>query len=341
MIVRYYEDKEIQRNVKSIFLAGPTPRDLKTKSWRPEAIKILKAMGFEGDVFCPEFKTRKFQDLQVKELIDWELEHLDRSSLILFWVPRELKKMPAFTTNVEFGYHLKTGKVVYGRPDDAPKNRYLDYLYEKEYNQKPVNTLEKTIALCLKKLEDKTPSKFFTSDTHFSSTRSLKYSCRPYKNKNEMDSDLIRKWNSKISANDTVYHLGDFGNFNIVKKLNGKIIFILGDDEKEDLKNNYGGNFEKYKKMLLKKGFFDVVENNITVKIGGEIFNLTHKPLDCNKNIFNLFGHIHSTCKCKTFGLNVGIDCSNYFPYSDKEILFVFNAIQKHYDENVFCSQLK
>ena len=53
--------------------------------------------------------------------------------------------MPAFTTNVEFGYWLHTGKVFYGRPKDSRKNKYLDWLYEKDYNQKPIDNLEELL----------------------------------------------------------------------------------------------------------------------------------------------------------------------------------------------------
>ena len=41
---------------KSIFLAGPTPRDAETKSWRPETIKLLT--GFDGTIFVPEDLTK-------------------------------------------------------------------------------------------------------------------------------------------------------------------------------------------------------------------------------------------------------------------------------------------
>lgn len=160
MNVKYYEDKQITKNKNSIFLAGPTSRSSEVKSWRPEAIQILKDLGFDGDIFCPELRTGKFGSLVYEkfnhaEITEWELEHLDRSSIILFWIPRELTKMPAFTTNVEFGYHLKTGKVIYGRPDGCPNNEYLDYLYEREYKQKPAKSLEETIHRCLDKLKDK------------------------------------------------------------------------------------------------------------------------------------------------------------------------------------------
>lgn len=53
--------------------------------------------------------------------------------------------MPAFTTNVEFGYWLHTGKILYGRPDDARKIKYLDWLYETNMNSKPYNSLEELL----------------------------------------------------------------------------------------------------------------------------------------------------------------------------------------------------
>ena len=50
--------------------------------------------------------------------------------------------MPAFTTNVEFGYWLHTGKVLYGRPDSAKKIKYLDWLYKVDTNLDPYNNIE-------------------------------------------------------------------------------------------------------------------------------------------------------------------------------------------------------
>lgn len=38
----------------AIFLAGPTPRDKDTPSWRPEAIHILEQLKYDGIVFVPE-----------------------------------------------------------------------------------------------------------------------------------------------------------------------------------------------------------------------------------------------------------------------------------------------
>ena len=49
------------------------------------------------------------------------------------------------TTNVEFGYWLKSGKCIYGRPDTAQRTRYLDWLYNLEYKKEPHNNLEELL----------------------------------------------------------------------------------------------------------------------------------------------------------------------------------------------------
>ena len=52
-----------------------------------------------------------------------------------------------------------------------------------------------------------------------------------------MNQEIIKRWNSVVSKNDIVYHLGDFafGNKNfiesIVNQLNGKIYLILGNHD--------------------------------------------------------------------------------------------------------------
>lgn len=51
---------------------------------------------------------------------------------------------------------------------------------------------------------------FFTSDSHFGHANIIRYCQRPFADADEMDSALIRIWNSVVDPRDTVYHLGDF-----------------------------------------------------------------------------------------------------------------------------------
>lgn len=139
MIINY-SDQEVIKGKKSIFLAGPTPRGDNIISWRSDACKKLEKMGFDGVVYVPEYSTWKPKDDYVDQAM-WEREALTNATVILFWIPRSLPDMPAFTTNVEFGYWLHSGKVVYGRPDDASKIKYLDWLYKVDYDKEPHNDL--------------------------------------------------------------------------------------------------------------------------------------------------------------------------------------------------------
>lgn len=146
MELNYSDKPVIRNNKKSIFLAGPTPRDEKTVSWRIEAIKYLKEKQFEGVVYIPEDEFIRKNDYV--DQAEWERKALTNATVIVFWIPRELEKMPAFTTNVEFGYWIakKPETIVYGRPDDARKIKYLDWLYKKESDEDIFNTLETTIS---------------------------------------------------------------------------------------------------------------------------------------------------------------------------------------------------
>jgi len=124
----------------SLFLAGPTPRSKDVPSWRPEALSILESLNYPATVFVPERNDWEVK-FEYEDQVEWEHTGLENASLILFWVPRELKTMPGFITNVEFGRYVDSGRCLYGRPDDAPKNRYLDWMYEKYTSLKPLSTL--------------------------------------------------------------------------------------------------------------------------------------------------------------------------------------------------------
>ena len=122
----------------SLFLAGPTPRSDDVESWRPEAIDILEKLNYDGMVWIPEY-LNKPEVFDYDHQVNWERWGLISCTKIVFWVPRDLETMPAFTTNVEIGFYLAKSpeRCCYGRPKDSPKNEYLDWLYKRE-TKKPV-----------------------------------------------------------------------------------------------------------------------------------------------------------------------------------------------------------
>ena len=152
-MIRNYSDEIVIKGKKSIFLAGPTPRDENTVSWRIDVCDRLEKLGFDGVVYNPEYSSWKPKSSYIDQA-EWEREALTEATVILFWIPRDLKDMPAFTTNVEFGYWLHTGKIIYGRPDDSVKNKYLDWLYKLDYNKEPFNDLDKLLKEAIKMVDE-------------------------------------------------------------------------------------------------------------------------------------------------------------------------------------------
>jgi len=149
----FYSDKPLELNPSnhSVFLAGPTPRSINVPSWRPHAIDALNHMGYGGQVIVPE-RYVKSNHIDYDEQAEWEHLGLENCSSIVFWIPRDLDTMPAFTTNIEFGRYCKDSRVFYGRPDNAPKNRYLDWLYKKYQPHKKIyNNLGEVLqaSICL------------------------------------------------------------------------------------------------------------------------------------------------------------------------------------------------
>ena len=128
----------------SIFLAGPTPRNSKTKSWRPEALNLLDSMNYDGTVFVPERSSKDYKEHYLDQ-ITWERSALLNCRVITFWIPRKFPEMPGFTTNVEFGLYINSGKVLYGRPNDSEKNSYLDWIYKEINGETPFTNLSELL----------------------------------------------------------------------------------------------------------------------------------------------------------------------------------------------------
>lgn len=146
----------------SVFLAGPTPRRDEVPSWRPAAVEAL-APRWHGPepltVLTPESRggTRA---AHYDDQVDWEIEARAAAGAILFWIPRDLRTMPGFTTNVEFGLDVGTGRAVLGCPPGCPnpeRNRYLIHV-ARRHGVPVLETLPDAAAAALAIATGNTPS---------------------------------------------------------------------------------------------------------------------------------------------------------------------------------------
>ncbi len=157
---------------------------------------------------------------------------------------------------------------------------------------------------------------YFIADTHFNHANIIKYCNRPFKNTDEMNKYIIRKWNSVVKETDTVYHLGDvgFGKFEelktLVESLNGRKILLRGNHDFKIGVNTWKeiGFLEVYKKKI-------ILDNLL----------LTHAPTEeVEENQVNVFGHIHDKPIDKKFDKKnhvcVSCDVVDYIPVSISKI---------------------
>ena len=161
-------------------------------------------------------------------------------------------------------------------------------------------SLEKIIKI----INNKNSNIFFTSDLHFFHSKILSLREQFY-DVNQMNNELISLWNNKVSKNDVVFYLGDFSfgkqndTIEILKKLNGHIIFICGNHDYKFKRGDYD-NYLAYKcdifehslpiKIKNENGTFDIIDNNH--------FVMCHFPIfEWNKMHYgsvHLYGHVHA-----------------------------------------------
>lgn len=74
---------------------------------------------------------------------------------------------------------------------------------------------------------------YLTSDTHFCHNKDFLYEPRGFQSIEEHDEAIVKNWNSIVTPDDEVYHLGDVmlndntKGLGYLKQLNGKIHIIL------------------------------------------------------------------------------------------------------------------
>lgn len=171
---------------------------------------------------------------------------------------------------------------------------------------------------------------FFTSDTHFWHSNIIKYCNRPFMDIEEMNEEIIKRWNDKIGKDDLVFHLGDFAFCGpsqyktLLERLNGKIILILGNHDWRNIKEGYMSKFNG-------------IYQQLRIKVDDQRIYLNHFPFLCYegswRGVWQLFGHVHSGPYNNGGGLDnprlkmllpgqydVGVDNNNFKPISYKEL---------------------
>jgi calcineurin-like phosphoesterase family protein len=166
---------------------------------------------------------------------------------------------------------------------------------------------------------------FYTSDSHFYHKNIMKHCNRPYADVEAMNEDLIKKWNSVVGFQDTVYHLGDFSfRFNedlrhIFDRLNGLYLhFIDGNHDNRRVTELPWNTQQQYAEVT---DYVDGKKHHVV---------LMHYPIQewngQHHGSIHLHGHIHSTpeyssCHKISNRFDVGVDMRGGYPVTLKQLL--------------------
>jgi calcineurin-like phosphoesterase family protein len=186
--------------------------------------------------------------------------------------------------------------------------------------------------------------KYFTSDTHFQENRiglngkpNLFY--RPFSSIKEQDETILQNFSNSSFKNgqDELWYLGD-----VIYDLNEDSISCLKKLRDRYNKSKFNliiGNYDE-KHLDVLSNYFDNMYNDFELNIGDKKYYLNHYPIKCKEKIgdheFSITGHIHGLWKVQKKMVNVGVDAWHFKPVSETEIIFITNACEKYYDNNVF-----
>lgn len=177
---------------------------------------------------------------------------------------------------------------------------------------------------------------YFSSDLHFNHDKPFIYKARGFENVDEMNTAIIKRFNSVITWDDDLYLLGDHflgdlkEGISLMNQLPGKIHLVWGNHDTET------------RKLFLPRchNVIEVVGFAGMVKYGKYNFYISHYPTittnfdDYEKplknRVLSISGHTHSKNIFEPCGsYNVAVEAHDCFPVSIDQIINDFKDRNK------------
>lgn len=176
---------------------------------------------------------------------------------------------------------------------------------------------------------------WFTADLHLGHKRIIELCDRPFSDVDEMNAEIIKRWNMVVERGDTVYVLGDVAlgtiaeSLPLVSQLEGDKILVPGNHDR-----CWTGN-ERIRSIDIDRYLdvgFTIMPGPITL-IGDDWLlshfpyagdsqeedrYVEHRPED--RGQWLLHGHVHNEWLVRDHQINVGVDVWDYYPASRAQI---------------------
>ena len=137
---------------------------------------------------------------------------------------------------------------------------------------------------------------YFASDLHFCHDKDFVWQARGFESIDEMNAEIIRRWNERVYPDDDVYILGDLTlgdieeGIRLIAKLNGYLHIMRGNHDTD----------KKVERYLECPNIVDIKWADM-IKYKKNYFFLSHFPMvaktpddsESKQDVYNLHGHTH------------------------------------------------
>lgn len=170
------------------------------------------------------------------------------------------------------------------------------------------------------------PTVFLVSDTHFGHEKTCTVfkredgsPLRPFKDGEEMNEEMIRRWNERVRPNDKVYHLGDVvinrRFLSVLSRLNGDKVLIKGNHDIFRLED-YTAHFRDIRGYHVLNG---MILSHVPVHVDSlERFGTNiHGHLHANRVMTEVWGEYKIDPRYQ----NVCVEHTDYAPITLEEVI--------------------
>ncbi|MPZ54660.1 MAG: metallophosphoesterase, partial [Acidimicrobiia bacterium] len=128
-------------------------------------------------------------------------------------------------------------------------------------------------------------ARFFTADLHLGHHNIIGYCDRPFADVDHMSKALVDRWNEVVESGDEVWVLGDVAmgqkheNLPVMEQMNGTKHLVSGNHDHCWGAGRFSKKPDRFAEMTdLYLRFFDTVQDEATIEIGGQGLLMHHFP---------------------------------------------------------------
>lgn len=185
--------------------------------------------------------------------------------------------------------------------------------------------------------------RWWTSDLHLGHANICAYAGRPYRHVEDMNMDLIERWNDRVAPDDEVYVLGDVAMGHIadtlplVELLHGAKRLVPGNHDRcwPGLRAKRKSAVDRWTGEYASVGF-TIIDGPAEVQlVAGDVVLADHFPYfgdsqdedrytqfrPVDRGMWLVHGHVHEKWRQMGRMINVGLDAWGGFPVSESQLL--------------------